>query len=39
MSQVMQLVLLVDFFWYYFKAVKNATPLVLPQHGGGLSIV
>jgi ER lumen protein retaining receptor len=39
MSQVMQLVLLVDFFWYYFQAVKNATPLVLPQHGAGMSIV
>ena len=31
-SQVVQLVLLVDFFWYYIMAVKSATPLVLPSH-------
>lgn len=37
-SQVVQLVLLIDFFWYYFMAVKNATPLVLPSHTG-MSIV
>lgn len=33
-SQFAQLVLMVDFFWYYFAAVKNATPLVLPSHSG-----
>jgi hypothetical protein len=33
-SQFVQLVLMVDFFWYYYKAVRSATPLVLPQHGG-----
>jgi len=33
-SQFLQLVLMLDFFWYYFVAVKNATPLVLPSHGG-----
>jgi len=33
-SQFMQLVLMLDFFWYYFMAVKNATPLVLPSHNG-----
>lgn len=33
-SQFVQLVLMVDFFWYYYMAVKNATPLVLPQHNG-----
>jgi len=33
-SQFMQLVLMLDFFWYYFVAVKNATPLVLPSQGG-----
>jgi len=33
-SQFVQLVLMVDFFWYYYMAVKNATPLVLPQHAG-----
>lgn len=39
-SQFMQLVLMVDFFWYYYLAVKNATPLVLPSHSaGGLGIV
>jgi ER lumen protein retaining receptor len=30
-SQFLQLVLMVDFFWYYITAVKNATPLVLPS--------
>ena len=30
-SQFMQLVLMIDFFWYYFFAVKNSTPLVLPN--------
>jgi len=33
-SQFLQLVLMVDFFWYYITAVKNATPLVLPSHSG-----
>lgn len=33
-SQFLQLVLMVDFFWYYITAVKNATPLVLPSHNG-----
>lgn len=33
-SQFAQLVLMVDFFWYYITAVKNATPLVLPSHSG-----
>ena len=33
-SQFMQLVLMLDFFWYYYLAVKNATPLVLPSHAG-----
>lgn len=33
-SQFVQLVLMVDFFWYYYKAVRSATPLVLPQQGG-----
>lgn len=34
LAQFIQLVLMIDFFWYYFKAVKNATPLVLPSHAG-----
>jgi len=34
-SQFMQLVLMLDFFWYYYMAVKNATPLVLPTSSGG----
>lgn len=38
LSQFVQLVLMVDFFWYYYMAVKNATPLVLPQ-SAGLGIV
>jgi hypothetical protein len=33
-SQFVQLVLMLDFFWYYYIAVKNATPLVLPSHSG-----
>eukprot|EP00549_Striatella_unipunctata_P019823 CAMPEP_0118677356 /NCGR_PEP_ID=MMETSP0800-20121206/2583_1 /TAXON_ID=210618 ORGANISM="Striatella unipunctata, Strain CCMP2910" /NCGR_SAMPLE_ID=MMETSP0800 /ASSEMBLY_ACC=CAM_ASM_000638 /LENGTH=360 /DNA_ID=CAMNT_0006573023 /DNA_START=55 /DNA_END=1137 /DNA_ORIENTATION=+ len=33
-AQFMQLVLMLDFFWYYAAAVKNATPLVLPSHSG-----
>lgn len=33
-SQFLQLVLMLDFFWYYYIAVKNATPLVLPSHTG-----
>jgi ER lumen protein retaining receptor len=33
-SQFVQLILMVDFFWYYYMAVKNATPLILPQHTG-----
>jgi len=36
-SQFVQLALMIDFFWYYITAVKNATPLVLPSHGGGSS--
>lgn len=31
-AQFAQLVLMLDFFWYYYLAVKNATPLVLPSH-------
>lgn len=38
-SQLMQLLLMVDFFWYYFSAVKNATPLVLPSHTVGGNMV
>jgi len=38
-SQFAQLVLMVDFFWYYFAAVKNATPLVLPSHSAGGNMV
>jgi len=38
-SQFMQLVLMLDFFWYYYLAVKNATPLVLPSHGSTMGIV
>ncbi|KAL7534397.1 hypothetical protein ACHAXR_005846 [Thalassiosira sp. AJA248-18] len=38
-SQFMQLVLMLDFFWYYYLAVKNATPLVLPSHGTAMGIV
>jgi hypothetical protein len=34
-SQFIQLVLMVDFFWYYITAVKNATPLVLPSNSAG----
>ena len=33
-SQFVQLALMIDFFWYYYKAVRSATPLVLPQHSG-----
>lgn len=33
-SQFVQLVLMLDFFWYYYLAVKNATPLVLPSNSG-----
>jgi len=33
-AQFVQLVLMLDFFWYYYIAVKNATPLVLPSHTG-----
>merc|ERR1711935_143575 len=33
-AQFMQLVLMLDFFWYYYLAVKNATPLVLPSNTG-----
>mmetsp|Transcript_17038 Transcript_17038/g.23977 ORF Transcript_17038/g.23977 Transcript_17038/m.23977 type:complete len:372 (-) Transcript_17038:152-1267(-) len=33
-SQFMQLVLMLDFFYYYYMAVKNATPMVLPSHTG-----
>lgn len=38
-SQFMQLVLMLDFFWYYYMAVKNATPLVLPTQGSSMGIV
>jgi len=38
-SQFMQLVLMLDFFWYYYLAVKNATPLMLPSHGAAMGIV
>lgn len=31
-AQFSQILLMLDFFWYYYQAVKNATPLVLPQH-------
>lgn len=34
-SQFVQLVLMIDFFWYYVTAVKNNTPLVLPSHSTG----
>lgn len=34
LSQILQLVLMIDFFWYYYMAVKNATPLVLPSNTG-----
>lgn len=33
-AQFVQLVLMLDFFWYYYLAVKNATPLVLPTTNG-----
>merc|ERR1712228_104891 len=39
LSQFMQLVLMLDFFWYYYLAVKNATPLVLPSHGPAMGMV
>ena len=39
LAQFMQLVLMLDFFWYYYQAVKNATPLVLPSHGASMGIV
>lgn len=38
-SQFVQLVLMIDFFWYYYKAVRSATPLVLPQHSSAMGIV
>lgn len=38
-SQLVQLFLMIDFFWYYFSAVKNATPLVLPSHNVAGSLV
>lgn len=38
-SQFMQLLLMLDFFWYYYLAVKNATPLVLPSHGTAMGMV
>jgi len=34
LAQFIQLVLMLDFFYYYFIAVKSATPLVLPSHTG-----
>ena len=39
LSQLMQLVLMPDFFWYYYLAVKNATPLVLPSQGNAMGMV
>jgi len=39
LSQLMQMVLMIDFFWLYFQAVKNATPLVLPNNSVGIGIV
>lgn len=39
LSQLMQMVLMIDFFWLYFQAVKNATPLVLPSQGSLAGIV
>jgi len=40
LAQLLQMVLMVDFFWYYAQAVKNATPLVLPSHNSaGLDFV
>jgi len=38
-SLAVQIIMMLDFFWYYYLAVKNATPLVLPSHGGGMGIV
>ncbi len=35
LSQFLQFVLMVDFFWYYITAVKNATPLLLPSSNAG----
>jgi hypothetical protein len=37
-SQFVQLVLMLDFFWYYYIAVKNATPLVLPSYSGATMV-
>ena len=34
-SQFIQLVLMIDFFWYYVTALRNNTPLVLPSHSSG----
>lgn len=33
-SIFLQLLLQADFFYYYYLAVRNATPLVLPKHSG-----
>jgi len=38
-SQFVQLALMVDFFWYYITAVKNATPLVLPSSNAASNMV
>ena len=38
-SQLMQLVLMCDFFYYYYLAVKNATPLVIPSQSAAMGIV
>lgn len=38
-SLAVQIIMMLDFFWYYYLAVKNATPLVLPSNGGGMGIV
>lgn len=38
-SLAVQIIMMLDFFWYYYLAVKNATPLVLPSTGGGMGIV
>lgn len=38
-SQFAQLALMADFFYYYFLAVKNAAPLVLPTQGSAAGMV
>lgn len=39
LSQFMQLILMLDFFWYYYHAIKNATPLVLPSNSAAMTMV